>query len=585
MLKKIWQYFKPYTFFIILATISSGIVAASQGAVAYAVKPTLDGIFINKDKSMLILMPVVIIVLFLIKGVFSFAQEFLMRYSAQRAVQKIRDDLYGNIIMLPVRFFSENSTGLLMSRITSDINLVESSIPSMVSIMSDFITLVALTCVVFYQDPVLAIFAYISFPFLGTIVVKIGSKMKRYTRKGQEKMADLTSILQEAFSGIRVIKAFVTENLEKEKFKKKNAEFVKYSIKRIVVSAMSTPLMEILGTIGVSLVVYFGGLHVINSSSTPGTFFSFMTAVMLMYEPFKKINKNNHTVQSAVAAAERVFEVMDIENEVLLNNGRLGCDARNKDIEFKDVFFRYEDNEPFILKDISFKASPDSVVAIVGPSGAGKTTIINLIPRFYDVSKGEILIGGVNVRDFKIYSLRKSIGIIGQESFLFNDTVRNNIAYGYYGASDEEIFNVAKISYADEFIKEMPSGYNTIIGERGVKLSGGQRQRITIARALLKNPPILIMDEATSSLDTESERIVQKALENLMKGRTCFVIAHRLSTILNADIIIVLSGGKIDAIGRHSELLAQSELYARLYELQFADEAGRNNEKATQEVN
>jgi len=569
MLKRIWSYFRKYKILIVIAVISSLIVAASQGATAYAIKPTLDGIFIDKNKDMLLIMPVIVVMLFATRGVFVFLQMFLMRYSGQKAIESVRNDLYSKIITLPLRFFGQNSTGVLMSRITNDVNLMQSSIPAMVNVMRDSITLVGLVFVVLYQDLYLALFSFIVFPFIGVLIVNIGKKMKRYSRKGQEKMGILSSVIQESFSGVRVVKAFATEGSEVNKFKKENANFVRYTIKRLTISSLSSPLMELIGAIGIAIIVYFGGLKVINGATTPGTFFSFMAAVIMMYEPFKKINKDNYTIQAALAAAERVFEVMSLQNDILDHDGHIDCNARGETINFEDVYFRYENNEKYILKEINLEIKAGAIVAVVGPSGAGKSTWVNLIARFYEVTKGAIKIDGVNIRDFKIYSLRRNIGFVAQEPFLFNDTVRNNISYGFKTVDDEQVIRSAKAAYAHDFIMQLPDKYDTVIGERGVRLSGGQKQRLTIARALIKDPPILILDEATSSLDTESEKIVQKALDNLMIGRTSFVIAHRLSTIIDADMIVVLNEGKIDATGRHNQLLKESEVYSNLYKLQF----------------
>ncbi|MGA1846133.1 ABC transporter ATP-binding protein [Deferribacter abyssi] len=571
LLKRIWRYFEKYTIYIILSFLFSLIVAASNGATAYIIKPALDGIFINKDREKLIYMPIIIIAIYLIKGTFRFLQNYLMRKTGQKVVEAIRNDLYDKIVMLPLKFFSQSSTGVLMSRITNDVNLMQSSIPSFVTGIRECFSILGLAAVVLYQDPYLGTFALFVLPIIVLPIVKIGKKIKKYSKKGQHKMGDLSSVLQETFSGIKVVKAFVMEEREKEKFKKHNATFVKYEIKRMIYNEISSPLMEIIGAIGIALVVYYGGLKVINGESTPGTFFSFMAAIAMMYDPFKRINSANNAVQAAIGAAERVFEVMDTHNEILEKDGTLECDARNKIIEFKNVCFKYENNERYVLENINLKVEPGTTVALVGSSGAGKSTFVNLIPRFYDVTDGAIYIGGTDIREFKVYSLRKNIGIVSQEPFLFNDTIKNNIAYGAGNIMEEDIINAAKAAYAHDFITELPNGYDTVIGERGVRLSGGQRQRITIARALIKNPPILILDEATSALDTEAEKIVQKALENLMKGRTSFVIAHRLSTILNADIIVVLKDGKIEATGTHTELLEKSPTYKKLYRMQFQD--------------
>jgi subfamily B ATP-binding cassette protein MsbA len=342
--------------------------------------------------------------------------------------------------------------------------------------------------------------------------------------------------------------------------------------------------MAVIGSRGVSLVIDFGGLKVINGISTPGTFFSFITAVILMYEPFKKINKNNHTIQSAIAAAERIFTMININSEIPINDARVYCDARGKVVTFNGVSFKYEENGPYILKNLNFIAHPDETIALVGSSGAGKSTLVNLVPRFFEITEGYINIGEFDIRAYDVFSLRKNIGFIHQEPFLFNDTIRNNICYGEDNINEDALQMVLNASYSFEFIKNLSEGLETVIGERGIKLSGGQKQRIIIARALIKNPPILIMDEATSSLDSESEQIVQKALENLMKGRMNFIITHRLSTILNASKIIVLDHGKINAIGTHNELLKTSKIYALLYELQFAIGANIKNDKNLQKI-
>ncbi|BAI79829.1 ABC transporter, ATP-binding protein [Deferribacter desulfuricans SSM1] len=569
LLKRVWLYFRPYKWHIFFSFVFSLFVAASNGASAYIIKPALDGIFINKEKEKLLLMPFVIVGIYLIKGIFRFLQNFLMRRTGQKVVQAIRNDLFDKIIMLPIRFFSESSTGVLMSRITNDVNMVQSSIPSFVTAIRETFSILGLAAVVLYQDPYLGSFALFVLPLVVLPLIKIGKKIKKYSRRGQEKMGDISSVLQESFSGIRVVKAFANEDKEKEKFKVHNEKLVRNEIKKIVYNEISSPMMELIGAIGLALVIYYGGLKVIEGVSTPGTFFSFIAAIAMMYDPFKRINSANNNIQSAIAAAERIFEIMDTENEILENDGELECDAKGKDVIFDHVYFRYKDNEDYVLKNINLSVKPGTTVAIVGSSGAGKSTLVSLIPRFYDVTSGAIKIGETDIRDFKVHSLRKNIGIVSQEPFLFNDTVFNNIAYSMNNVTEEDVINAAKAAYAHEFILELPEGYNTVIGERGVRLSGGQRQRITIARALLKNPPILILDEATSALDTESEKIVQKALENLMKHRTSFVIAHRLSTVINSDVIVVLDKGEIESIGTHKELLVKSKVYKKLYHMQF----------------
>lgn len=382
----------------------------------------------------------------------------------------------------------------------------------------------------------------------------------------------MATALQETFSGVRVVKAFANESKEINNFFHINAREVKYRLKQSFVSALSSPLMETIAGFAVAAIIFYGGLKVINGETTAGTFFSFVTAFGLMFDPFKKkINNYNSTMQMANASAERIFDVLDLHNSILDNDGELECDAHGKSVSFDNVTFAYNETDGIVLNGFTLDVRPGMMVALVGSSGAGKSTIASLIPRFYDVTGGSIKIGDTDIRDFKVHSLRTNIGIVSQEAFLFfNESIAYNIAYGTGEQDLNKIKQAADAAYALEFVEELTDGFDTVIGERGDRLSGGQKQRLTIARALLLNPPILILDEATSALDTESERIVQKALSNLMQGRTSFVIAHRLSTILNADMIVVLDGGKIESTGTHNELLEKSEIYTKLCKMQFA---------------
>lgn len=568
-LKRIWEYFKVYKTYLVFSILFSLLVAASNGVSAYLIKPALDGIFINKDREKLFIMPVLIVLVYLVKGVFRFGQNYLMRKTGQKVIEAIRNDLFDKIISLPMRFFSKNSTGVLMSRVTNDVNAMQSAIPSLVTGVRECFSIVGLASVVLYQDIYLGSFALFVLPLIVLPIVKIGKKIKKYSKKGQGEMGNIASVLQESFSGIQVVKAFAMEEKERMKFRQKNAKFVGYEIRRMIYNEASSPLMELIGALGIAMVVYYGGLKVISGESTPGTFFSFMAAIVMMYEPFKRINNSNNIIQAAIGAAERIFEVMDADNEILENNGDIVCDAREKDIVFENVYFSYGEED--ILRNINLKIKNGNKVALVGSSGAGKTTFIKLIPRFYDVTGGAVKIGETDIREFDAHSLRRNIGIVSQDTFLFNETIMYNISYGLENVSEDDVINAAKAAFAHEFITQLPEGYNTVIGERGVRLSGGQKQRITIARAILKNPPVLILDEATSALDSESEKVVQKALENLMVGRTSIVIAHRLSTVLNADNILVMENGIIENAGTHEELLEKSDVYRRLYELQFSE--------------
>ena len=555
------------------AVLSSLLTAGTDGALAYIVKPVMDNIFIEKNSSLLVVLPVLVIVIYFSKGFFRFAQNYIMSYVGQRVIEALRNDVFSKMVFLPIKFFSGQSTGVLMSRITNDINLVQSSIPTIINMFRAIITVISLIGVVFYMNWKLALLAIVCYPLFIHPLFVISKKIRNYSLKGQETMGGLNATLQEAFSGIRVVKAFVNEDKEIGKFKKVNAKAIGFAIKTILAGEITSPLMEFIGSFGIAAIVYVGGSQVINGSITPGAFFSFLAALTMVYQPVKDIGNANNVLQAAIAASQRVFSMLEEKNDILDADGPLSCDAKGKDIEFKNVYFRYTDNDPYVLNNVNFKIKSGSTVAFVGQSGAGKSTLANLIPRFYDITSGEILIGGINIKDYKVHSLRKNIGVVSQEPFLFNDTIRNNIAYANEAATEEEIEAAAKAAYADEFIKNLPDGNETMTGERGVRLSGGQKQRLTIARALIENPPILILDEATSSLDSESERIVQKALDNLMVGRTSFVIAHRLSTVLGADAIVVLNDGKIEAMGRHDEIIKTSPTYKKLYEMQFGKAA------------
>jgi len=448
---------------------------------------------------------------------------------------------------------------------------VQSSIPTIINMLRAVVTMIGLIGVIIYMNWQLALVAIVLYPIFIYPLSVISKKLRKYSTRGQESMGILTSVLQESFSGVRVVKAFVAEDKEMERFEKANAVTIKYANKSVLAGNLASPLTEALGSVGIAAVLFIGGYQVINGTVTTGEFFAFLAALIQIYEPVKLFASSNNALQAAVAASDRVFAMFKESDEVIENKGTKQCDAENKDIEFKNVSFIYKD-DIYALKDVSFKVRAGSTVAFVGPSGAGKTTMAHLIPRFYDVTEGQILIDNVDIRDYDLFSLRHNISIVSQDAFLFNDTIGNNISYSKESATEEEIKAAAKAAYADEFIETFPEKYDTLCGERGVKLSGGQKQRITIARALLKNPAILILDEATSALDTESERVVQKALDNLMKGRTSFVVAHRLSTILNADMIVVFNKGGVEAIGKHEEIIKTSPTYKKLYEMQFKTE-------------
>ena len=563
-----WPYFAPYKWLLFLAITASIITASTNGALAVAVKYVFDDMFKPNDYTYLYILPIVVVVIYVAKSGFLFMQGFLMSYIVNKVIEQLRNETFEKMVRLPVKYYSNQSTGVLMSRITNDINLVQSSIPTIISMFRAVLTMVGLIGVIIYMNYQLALIALVLYPIFIVPLSIISKKLRKYSHLGQERMGTLTSVLQESFSGIRVVKAFVAEEKEVDRFEKANAQTIKYANKSVLAGNLASPLTEALGSFGIGAVLLMGGYQVISGTSTTGTFIAFLAALVQIYEPVKLFANSNNALQASIAASDRVFSMFDEEDEIIENKGSIPCNAEGKDIEFKNVSFKY-DNDIYALKDVSFKVKAGSTVAFVGPSGAGKTTMAHLIPRFYDVTDGAILIGGVDIKEYDLYSLRHNIATVSQDAFLFNDTIRNNISYSKANATDEEIKKAARAAYADEFIESFPEKYDTLCGERGVKLSGGQKQRVTIARALLKNPPILILDEATSALDTESERVVQKALDNLMQGRTSFVVAHRLSTILNADMIVVFNKGGIEAIGRHEEIVVSSPTYKKLYEMQF----------------
>lgn len=544
------------------------VVAASTATTAFLVKPVLDDIFFKKNAAMLKLIPVVVIIIYFVRGLSYYGQEYLMNYVGQSIIKRLRDSLYFHMQDLPISFFQKEKTGVLMSRVTNDVNIIKAMVSTaFTSALRDCFTILGLAAVIFYRDWKLALFAIVVLPVAFFPVVEFGKRIRRVSTGCQEAMADITSFLHETFTGNKIVKAFGMEAHEKERFFSRTSELFGMEMKAVVIKALSSPIMEFLGGLGIAFIIGYGGYQVISGTSTPGTFFSFMAAVLMLYDPVKKMSKLNNSIQEGLAATDRVFDIIERESDIIEHQSAVVIPQRPHRVTFENVFFRYDD--AMVLKDININVKAGEILALVGMSGGGKTSLVNLIPRFYDVCDGRILIDGTDIRTATIRSLREQIAIVTQDSILFNDTIRYNIAYGKQGASVEDIEKAAKAAYAYNFICDFPDKFDTTIGELGGRLSGGEKQRICIARALLKNAPILIMDEATSSLDTESEMWVQKALENLMKGRTTFVIAHRLSTIAYAHRIIVLSNGRIVEEGGHGELMDKQGKYFKLYQMQF----------------
>ncbi len=571
MYKRLLQFVKPYRAKLVLSMICMVFVAISTAGAAWLVQPAMDKIFVDKDMRMLFLIPMVIVGLYLLKGIFYYGQAYLMSFVGQRIVADLREKLYHHLQYLSLSFFTKTPTGILISRLTNDVTLIQGAVSSAITtVLRDSFTIIALTVVVFYRDWKLACIAFIILPLAAIPIVKFGKKLRKFSIKGQIRMGFITSLLQETISGNRIVKAFTMEDYEYRRFSAENDRFFKVLMKRQKIRALSSPVVEALGGLGIAGIVLVGGYGVIQGNSTPGTFGSFLAALLLLYKPIKSLSTVNDIVQGGLAAGSRVFELMDTTPDIRDADEAVSLNGISDGIKFEHASFKYEDK--MVLKDINLDVKVGEVLALVGVSGAGKTTLVNLIPRFYDIDEGHITIDERDIRTLTIKSLREHIGIVTQQTILFNDTVRNNIAYGDVTRSEEEIVEAAKAANAHGFIEKLPLGYDTTIGEQGVKLSGGERQRVSIARALLKNAPILILDEATSSLDSESEFQVQIALERLMANRTVFLIAHRLSTIRNAHRILVIDNGRIVEEGTHDELLAMNRIYKRLYQMQFRDD-------------
>lgn len=555
---------------LFLAMVCMLVIAIATSATAFLVKPVLDDIFFNKDTQMLIIIPIVVILIYFLRGLGSYGQEYLMNYVGEGIIRNLRNDLYDRIQDLSLAFFHKEKTGVLMSRITNDVNIIKAMVSTAVTgSLKDSFTIVGLTLVIFYRDWKMALFAFLVLPLAFFPLVEFGRRVRRVSTGCQESMADLSSFLHETFAGNKIVKAFGMESYEKKRFFEKTLHLFKIEMKAVVARSLSSPIMEFLAGLGIAFIIWYGGSKVISGTSTAGTFFSFMAAVLMLYDPVKKLSGLNNAVQQGLAAADRVFDIIEMETDIKEKKNPVEIKRGPHRVFFENVFFKYED--VMVLEDINLDVKAGEVLALVGMSGGGKTSLVNLIPRFYDVTHGGIRIDGVNICNASISSLRDQMAIVTQEPILFNESVRNNIAYGKMSATDEEIIKAAKAAYAYDFIQRFPDKFDTNIGELGGRLSGGEKQRICIARALLKDAPILILDEATSSLDAEAEMLVQKALENLMKGRTTFVVAHRLSTIDYADRIAVIVNGRIVEEGKREELIAQKGEFFKLYRMQYSN--------------
>ena len=566
--KRLMDLARPHWRKLLLAGVCMIGIAGFTALSVYIIKPAMDDIFGNRDIAMLRIMPFAILGVFLFKGLFAWSNSYLLESVGLTVVNALRQRLYNHIQELPLAFLDHMPTGILMSRISNDVNEIQSAVTKAITgLIRDSFSVIGLLVVIFYRDWRLASFGVIVLPVAFYPLFVFGSRLRKLATKSQETRGGLNVILHETISGNRIVKAFGMENYEKQRFARQVQRDLHYNLKSVWIDALSSPLMEFIGAIGIASIVAYGGHKVISGESTPGTFFSFLAGILALYQPVKSLSKVNSMIQKALAATKRVYEILDVQNNITEKPHAIALPRIREKIEFQHVFFAYQ--EQTVLHDIQLTAKTGEVIALVGTSGGGKTTLVNLLPRFYDVTIGAVLIDGVDIRDVTIKSLRVQIAIVTQQSFLFNDTVQNNIAYGDIQKSLDNIIAAARAAYAYDFIMQLPEGFHTVIGEQGVRLSGGQRQRLCIARAILKDAPILILDEATSSLDSESELEVQKALENLMQGRTTFVIAHRLSTVQFADRIIVIVNGRIVEEGTHTQLLNRNGEYRRLHDIQF----------------
>ena len=572
---RILSYIKPYLPRLIAAAICTVLAAAGNLYVPWIIKDVIDSVLAEKNAEMLNIIAAGIIIIFFIRGVCFYGQNYLMSYVGERVIIDIRSAVYEKLQRLSVSFYDKNKTGTIMSYVTNDVSALQAAmVQNTIDMITEGSVLIGSITAMVYLDWKLTLFTFCTFPFVLWLMDFFGKRIRKSGRRIQECTADITSILQETVSSARVIKSFVREDYEIERFCNQNFANFRANMKNAQLMALLTPVIEFVAAIGVTAIIWYGGHGVINGDLTAGSLVAFLVYAVNISNPVKRLTRVVGSIQRALAAAQRVFDILDMKEEIAEIQGAKALPQIEGSVEFKDVSFAYDKGEP-VLKDVSFKAEPGEVIAIVGPSGAGKSTIANLLPRFYDTTSGSISIDGNNIAEVKVASLREQVGIVPQETVLFNGSLYDNILYGRLEATREEVEAAAKAANAHNFIMEFPNGYETMLGDRGLNLSGGQRQRIAIARAILKNPRVLVLDEATSALDTESERIVQEALDRLMVGRTSFVIAHRLSTIKNADKILVLQRGRIVEVGTHDELMANNKLYSHLYNIQYREKEAK----------
>lgn len=563
------KYIKPYWKRGLAAGICTIIAAGGTAYLPFVIKDMVDQVLSEKNTTMLNWIVLSIIVVFVIRGIAYYGQSYLMNYVGQRVVIDIRKAVFEKLQRLSMSFYDKHKTGTIMSYVTNDVSALQSAmVDNVVEMITETVILVASIVMMIYLDWKLFLVTFATFPVVLFFIDSFGKRIRKSGSRIQEAAADITSVLQEVASSPRVIKSFVREGYEVDRFDKENMNNFRANMKYAQLSSTLTPTIEFVAAVGVSIILWYGGNSVINGSITAGSLVAFLTYAVNISNPIKRLSRVIGNIQKALAAAQRVFDVLDLPEDIKNAPDAKALPKVKGDVRFNDVSFAYNENEE-VLSHVSFEVKPGEMVAFVGPSGAGKSTVASLLPRFYDAINGSITIDGQDIRKVTLDSLREQVGIVPQETVLFNGSVYDNILYGRLDATREEVEAAAKAANAHDFIMQLPDGYETMLGDRGMNISGGQRQRISIARAILKNPQILILDEATSALDTESERVVQEALDRLMVGRTSFVIAHRLSTIKNADKIMVLEKGQLIEQGNHDELMAMDGLYAHLYKIQY----------------
>lgn len=568
--KRLLTYVRPYIGRMIFGLVCMIIAAAAYLVVPWLIKNVVDKVLAEKNMYMLNLVVISILVVFLVRGFATYGQTYTMSYIGQRVIIDIREAMFKHLQRLDQAYYDRRKTGVIMSNLTNDVAALQSAIvDNLVSFITEGVTLIGSLVSMLYLDWKLTLVTLVIVPVVLGIINIFGKRLRIAGHDVQGRIADITSLLQETISGARVVRSFAREGYEVQRFERENQRNFRAVMRATKLTSLLSPLVEFSAAIAVTVILWYGGYSVVTGAITAGSLIAFLIYAINLSNPVKRLSQVYGNIQKAMAAGDRVFAILDTKPEVVEKTNAIVLPEVDGRVRFDHVSFSY-DGEKKALDDFSLDVPAGRVVAIVGPSGAGKTTIANLLPRFYDATEGAITVDGIDVRDVTFQSLREQIGVVPQETMLFNATIKDNILYGRLDGTDKEVYAAAKAANALEFIERLPEGMDTLVGERGSSLSGGQRQRIAIARAILKNPKILILDEATSALDTESEKLVQEALERLMQGRTAFVIAHRLSTIKNADQIVVLREGKLVESGTHDELLAAGGLYQHLYSVQFA---------------